>query len=145
MYHLVSNVSGDVTKDSLIAWFRWLIDYLDRNHLRELYESDPRRVLNCDETPVPAAPKMPKVVAGKKSKHVYKTAQPNNKELYTMLATANASGEFFNPFMVLKGERISEELKVSVPEKIDFTLTKEGYQTAESFLGNILLLLSLFY
>lgn len=95
----------------------------------------PEKVFNCDETPLPASAKPTKAVAAKGTRHVYKLASPNNKQTFTMLATINAAGWLLNPFMVLQGERVTEQLATNVPEKVDFVLSEAGYQTNVTFRG----------
>lgn len=131
----LTKASSNVSMESMSSWFKWFEDYLSRNNLLEVYKRDSRRVWNTDETPLSSSVKLGKVMGSKKARHLYKITQPNSKQVFTMLGTANAKGEFLRPFMILKGERITDELKAGIPDSVYFTLAKEGYETAETFLG----------
>lgn len=83
----ISKAATSVTKASLANWFLWFEDYLRSRGLFDVYINSPERVFNCDETPLPASAKPTKAVAAKGTRHVYKLASPNNKQMFTMLAT----------------------------------------------------------
>lgn len=132
----VSVAGAFVSTESMQAWFSWFEQYLNQHGIVEYYASHPTHVWNCDETPLAANSKPTKALGLKESRRRYRVAQPNSKEQFTALITGNAAGQFLRPYLVLKGQRISPELRGSVPDNIDYTLEKEGYMTQCAFLGN---------
>lgn len=125
-----------VSNESMDAWFEWFDVYLKNHGLTDFYNNHPGNVFNCDESPLPANPKPKQAVGSKQSRRRYQLAKPNSKQMFTMLATANAEGKLLRPYIILKGKRVSDALKSSVPDNVDYTLEKEGYETHATFKGN---------
>lgn len=139
-FRIPSNVPAAgalVTETSMDNWFLWLESYLNQNDLLNYYQNNPDNIFNLDESPIPSNPRAAKALGKKDTKKRYKVAPPNSREYYTMLATASASGIVLNPFMVLKGTRVSEELRQNIPEHVNFALENEGYMTQDVFLGKL--------
>lgn len=136
----MSVAGASVSKETMDAWFSWFKKFLIDHNLTDFYDLNPSNIFNCDETPLGCNMAPTKAAGQKKLRRVHRVAPPNSKEQFTALITGNASGKFLKPFMVLKGQRISPELRASIPENVDFTLTDGGYMTQEAFLGEFILI-----
>lgn len=136
---MILRAAGSVTESSMTNWFSWFEAYLAARGLLDVYRESPEKVFNCDETPLPTSVRQSKAVRKQKGVRLKnKLAQPNNKQMFTMLVTISASGRCLNPFMVLKGERVTDQLALNIPDGVEFVLSKEGYQTQLTFLSKYL-------
>lgn len=133
----LSRASCAVTLTSIMNWFNWFEDFLRRKSLLEIYKMSPDHIFNADETPLPTNLKSKKVIGQKGSRTLHSQSPPNSKQNYTALVTISAAGKLFKPYVILKGERISNELASRVPDNVDYTLSAEGYETQETFLGKL--------
>lgn len=138
----ISASSANITQNSMFNWFAWFIDLLDRKKLREFFDNHPQNKLNIDESNLPADVKPKKGVTAKGMGRLHKITHPNSKLTFTLTVAGDASGYVYKPFILLKGERITEQLKTNMPETVDYALSEEGYQTQDTFVGKRFIYLS---
>lgn len=126
----LSRAAAAVSKTDIQKWFALIKQTLIEDGYAEILE-DPCRIFNCDESGFCLSPSKTSayVEAGTKDVHHIQ----RGKEQVTVMFCFSASGYVTKPFIVLKGKRMSAELKNSVPEDVHVCLTENGWQTQRSF------------
>jgi hypothetical protein len=77
-----------------------------RSHYEKLSEIDPRDVYNCDEIGFNGIYECKMVITKRTAKNVYKLEGDGAKQMYTVLATCNAAGEYLGPHILYKAKNL---------------------------------------
>lgn len=78
--------SATVSEPDIRSWFQKIMQYLRANGLEDVL-TDPRRILNGDETGFPFDPVTKAVLASKGNRNVYLVQQADPKKNVTVLFT----------------------------------------------------------
>lgn len=128
----LARASACVAKNDIVAWFdRWM-QYLEDESLIPIFD-EPDRILNMDESGFALNPKKKFSVVAKGSREVLEV-NPDSKTQMSVSFCLSASGHCFRPCIIYKGKRLSPGIKDSLPDGINYDLTDNGWQTAESFI-----------
>lgn len=121
-----------ITEELIRKWFKELDQYINENNLHSVF-SDPRRVLNGDETSFAMCPKTGKVIAPKGWKNVYDLKKGNEKESITVLLVFSAAGETVLPMVVFPYSRPPASVVRSMPEEWFLGKSETGWMRSEVF------------
>ncbi|XP_053389346.1 uncharacterized protein LOC128552342, partial [Mercenaria mercenaria] len=91
----------------------------------------PASLWNVDETGITLDVPPPKIACGKGEQPFIVTS--SRRATTTVIAAGNALGETIPPYVIYKGQRLSEELTKGCFPQTKFTMTKNGWSTAETF------------
>lgn len=126
----LSRAAAAVTKADIRKWF----SLIQKTMVEDGYAgilNDPSRIYNCDESGFCLAPPKSSAYVEKGTKNVHLVQR--GKEQITVMFCFSATGYVTKPYIVLKGKRLSAELKNSIPEDVHVCLTDNGWQTQRSF------------
>eukprot|EP00966_Prymnesium_polylepis_P250397 5790225-Prymnesium_polylepis.1 len=103
--------------------------------------TDPRRVLNCDETPqqIDGSQKGSRKKVAKRSGKAVRKADTLNRENVSVNMTWDLSGHMYGVQLVLKRKELTDDLAVDAPERArsfnDVTDVVRGHQTRSCLLS----------
>lgn len=130
----LSRTRAFVEKKDVLAWFDKVKDYLIS---KNLFDIDPSRIFNLDESAFFLNPSPGKVLAKKGCNSVYKVAEGDDKESIRVLYSGSASGAMPSPLILYWYKRIPTAVKKRIPSGWCFGSTESGWMTSESFLSFI--------
>lgn len=122
-----------VTEADVRNWFHTVAQYLEsKNAFDVLWH--PERVYNMDESSFCLVPRKQKVIAAKASKHVQSLTSNSEKENYTVLISASASGELPPPLVLFPYKsRIPSSIIRSIPKGWGIGHTDSGWMNTQAF------------
>lgn len=136
----VTKASANVTEADIRKWFREVLELLREDELEDIL-SDPKRMLNGDETSFYLDPTVDKVIAMRGERNVYKVDQGQAKKNITVMFTCSADGKIFPPMVVLPYKKIPLDVTQSVPSEWGVGKTDSGWMNKECFLKYIVKIL----
>lgn len=107
--------------------------YLNAKNWTDIF-SDPRRIINLDETGVFLSPVREKELCKRGERHVQTVECANPRECITVLMGSNASGELTPPLSVFNYKRFPRAVIQTMPNEFKYTSTQRGWMTSASFL-----------
>lgn len=128
----ITNASAKVSQDDIRSWFTKVEAYLTDMDLLEIL-SDPRRILNGDETGFQMNPKSKSVLALKGSRNVYDVERCSSKLNVTVMFTFHASGDTVPPTSINPYKSIPQEVARSVPSSWGIAKSDNGWMTSVVF------------
>ncbi|XP_062703942.1 uncharacterized protein LOC134286347 [Aedes albopictus] len=130
---VLARYRATITMEQIKGWFGEVHVYLEQDNLIHLLDC-PDRVFNLDETSFDLVVKKRKCLAMKQSKHVYSVFGNNDKESYTALFTASASGVLLPPLVLFPyKQRIPGGIALTAPPDWGIGRTESGWMTGNAF------------
>lgn len=121
-------VRNDVTPANITTYFTELKHILDHYELI----NQPAKIWNVDETGISLDHSPPKVLFRRGSQpHSVTTGRSSTT---TLVAAVSALGQTIPPYIIYKGQRLTQELISNGMEGSKFTTSENGWVTAEIFL-----------
>ena len=108
-------------------YFQELESILDKYQLK----NRPELIWNVDETGITPDHTPPKIVASKGEKPYIITA--GRSATTTVIAAGNALGETIPPYIIYKGQRLTEEITKGCLPQTKYVTTPNGWSTSETF------------
>ena len=99
-------------------------------------KNKPEQIWKIDETGISLDHNPPKIVAAKGERPYVVTA--GHSANTTVIAAGNALGETIPPYVIYKGQRLTEELTKGCLPQTKYTTTAKGWSTTETFQDFIL-------
>lgn len=121
-----------ITEEFIRKWFQDLNEFINEKGIQDIF-TDPRRVLNGDETSFSMCPKTGKVLAPKGWKNVYELKKGNEKEAITVLLVFSAAGGTAFPMVVFPYIRPPASVVKTIPEKWYLGRSETGWMRSEVF------------
>ena len=134
----ISCATARVTAKGVEEWFNKVMQSLQKSNLTHVL-SDPRRIINADETGFVLDPKRGYVIAPKGSKRVHNITDGDKSQMTAML-TISADGYLFTPFLIYPGVRLHGSITKAIADqhtRINYTTTESGWETTVSMLDYI--------
>lgn len=128
----VTSASAVVSEKDIKKWFHEIEIYLREQNLFEIL-SDPKRVLNGDETYFLLCAKTGVVLAPKGAKNVYEVDHGQAKTSLTVMFTFRASGELTPPMVIFPCKRLPAEISSKIPTAWGIGLSDNGWMKTEIF------------
>jgi len=129
----VNKAHSQVCIPNLKKWHTHVEGFLKEKGLAHLLK-DPSVICNCDETGITLAETNLKHIGPKKVKARYAVQNGNAKENVSVMFTAIADGIVLKPFIIFKGQRLSQKLVSTIPENVDYTINASGWMDQDVFL-----------
>lgn len=129
---MVTSASSNLSENDLRKWFRDTKSYLQAKGYDSIL-SDPRRVLNGDETCFNVCPKNTKVLAPRGTKNIYEIEHASSKLNITVMFTFSASGMTTPPMIIFPGKRLKDQIYKSVPQDWGIGMSESGWMKAHVF------------
>lgn len=136
----LSHAASCVRPIDIIKWASVVIEELKADGDEGII-NEPGRNLNCDESGFEIDPSGGFAYVEVGTKDVVEVSS-NCKKQMSVLFTFSADGRCFNPYIIYEGVRLSSAVKENIPENIWYGMTKNGWQTAESFMTYLVFLSS---
>lgn len=132
----VTMASATVSEPDIRSWFQKIMQYLRANGLEDVL-TDPRRILNGDETGFPFDPVTKAVLASKGNRNVYLVQQADPKKNVTVLFTFDADGYMFPPDTILPYKRLPKQLIMNFDSDWGIGKSDKGWMDSENFVAYI--------
>lgn len=100
---------------------------------KHMFQDDPGRVFNCDETGLNTNPVHGKVYVGRKSKDAYIKTPNCGKTMYSVLFCASATGIFLPPFTVYKSKNLYDTWTKGGPKDAGYGCSESGWMQDFNF------------
>ncbi|XP_062714727.1 uncharacterized protein LOC134291242 [Aedes albopictus] len=130
----VTMASATVSEPDIRSWFQKIMQYLRANGLEDVL-TDPRRILNGDETGFPFDPVTKAVLASKGNRNVYLVQQADPKKNVTVLFTFDADGYMFPPDTILPYKRLPKQLIMNFDSDWGIGKSDKGWMDSENFVA----------
>lgn len=122
-----------VTEGQIRSWFAEITKYIESEGHHQILQ-DPSRIFNMDETAVSTVPTKEVVLAGVGSRYVHARVGNSDKESYTALFGASASGVLVPPLMIFPyKQRIPRDIFQMLPEGWAAGRTQSGWMNRDTF------------
>ncbi|XP_058827314.1 uncharacterized protein LOC131687258 [Topomyia yanbarensis] len=122
-----------IQEDQIRAWFDEVRSYIRDENLEYLLKCSDR-IFNLDETAFELVVRKRKCLSTKDTKHLYSVWGNNDKESYTALFTASASGKLLPPLLLFPYKsRLPGEVIRSAQADWGIGKTDSGWMTGNAF------------